>query len=260
MAGALAEYGAHRGGSYAWLVGRFLVPASLLAELQARIGADDQLRLGLVMDTGAAGVGEAVAAVCEDRRLSLSSVEVPLSPEAEQSEAAHQALHELGRLPEGVSAFVELPRVRGWHDALSLVAARRRGAKLRTGGLVAAAFPTELELALFIHACVEEGAPFKCTAGLHHAVRHRDDRTGFEHHGFLNVLLATCHAVLGASVSTVADVLAVRDPVDLLEHYSRVSHHTAGLARRHFVAFGSCSFTEPVSDLTGLGLIEKQPA
>ena len=31
---------------------------------------------------------------------------------------------------------------------------------------------------------------FKCTAGLHHAVRNTDPDTGFEQHGFLNILLA----------------------------------------------------------------------
>ena len=41
-------------------------------------------------------------------------------------------------------------------------------------------------------------SPFKCTAGLHNAVRHRDPDTGFEHHGFLNVLLATRASLDGA--------------------------------------------------------------
>ncbi len=257
MSRALVQHRACRDSSHGWLLGRFLVPASRLAELQAELGAHDKLRLGVIMDTGAAGIGEAVARACEDRRLFLSAVESPLSPEAEQSAAAHEALQELGRLPAGVSAYVELPRVRGWRDALSLVAARRRGAKLRTGGLVSAAFPTELELAIFIHACIEERAPFKCTAGLHHAVRHRDPVTGFEHHGFLNVLLATCHAVLGASVSAIAGVLEQRDPALVRRRFAEASDQTVSSARRHFVAFGCCSFTEPVNDLVGLGLIEQ---
>jgi hypothetical protein len=255
---ALAEHRAHLDGPYSWLIGRFLVPATRLADLQAELGADDRFRVGLVMDTGAAGVGDAVARACEDRRLFLSAVEIPLSPEAEQSAAAHQALKALGRLPAGVSAYVELPRVHGWRDALSLVAARGRGAKLRTGGRVTAAFPTDLELAIFIHACVEEGVPFKCTAGLHHAVRHVDKATGFEHHGFLNILLATCHAVLGGSVSSVADVLALRDPAEVVGRLTLESEDTLAAARGRFVAFGSCSFTEPVDDLVRLGLIERQ--
>jgi hypothetical protein len=257
MASALAEHRSHVDGPYNRLLGRFLCAASRLAELQRHLRSDEVLHIGLVMDTGARGIAEAVARACEDRRLTLDTVEVPLSPEAELSAAAHAALRELARLPGDVRGFVELPRVLGWRDALSLVAARRRGAKLRTGGLVAEAFPTELEVASFVHGCLAEGAPFKCTAGLHHAVRHRGDRTGFEHHGFLNILLATCWAVRGASVGELAEVLAERDPHDLQEELATIDQATAEQARRHFVAFGCCSFEEPVADLTGLALVEK---
>ena len=48
------------------------------------------------------------------------------------------------------------------------------------------------------HAALDRETPFKCTAGLHNAVRHRAADTGFEHHGFLNVLLATRQAFDGA--------------------------------------------------------------
>jgi hypothetical protein len=259
MGRAVAEHRRHRMAPYASLLGRFLVPASRLSQLQADLADNDQLPVGVVMDTGAAGVAEAVAGVYEDRRLHLAAVEIPLSPEADQGEEAHRALRELGRLPAGVAAFVELPRVRGWRDALSLVAARRRGAKLRTGGWVAEAFPTDLELALFIHACVEEGVPFKLTAGLHHAVRYVDADTGFEHHGFLNALVATCRAVLGASVSQVADVVATRDPAALLDQLGGMGDQVVEAARRHFVAFGSGSVIEPVDDLIKLGLLEGSP-
>ena len=65
-------------------------------------------------------------------------------------------------------------------------------AKFRTGGLAAELFPTPVELAAVICACRDRELPFKLTAGLHHAMRHTDPETGFTHHGFLNVLAATC--------------------------------------------------------------------
>jgi hypothetical protein len=259
MTAAVTAHRSYLTGPYSWLLGRFLCAASRLPELQRELGDDEELRIGLVMDTGAAGVAEALARVYEDRRLTLETAEVPLPPEAELSGAAHTALRELARLPDGVQGFVELPRVLGWRDALSLVAARRRGAKLRTGGLVTAAFPTELEVATFVHACVAEGTAFKCTAGLHHAVRHHDDRTGFEHHGFLNILVATCWAVRGASLGELAEVLAEHDPHDLEDELATIDEWTAERARRHFVSFGCCAFEEPVHELTGLALIEKSP-
>ena len=79
----------------------------------------------------------------------------------------------------------------GWLAALDELAAREIHLKFRTGGASADLFPTSAQLAVCIEAALDRELPFKCTAGLHNAVRHRDEETGFEHHGFLNVLLAT---------------------------------------------------------------------
>ena len=84
----------------------------------------------------------------------------------------------------------------------------RRGgsacAKFRTGGPTAEAVPDDAELAAFIAPCLDRGSPFKLTAGLHHAVRYTETETGFEHHGFLNVLARHSHAPLdGAAVHDV---------------------------------------------------------
>lgn len=255
---ALAAYAEHRDGPYRELVGRFLCPASRLGELWPHLGpADRLLDLGLVLDTGTEGICPAVTAVAEDRRVHLRSVEIALPAGEDPAPAARTALRALTRLPAGTEAFVELPRTHGWRDALSLVVARGRGVKLRTGGLSAEAFPSERAVGDFVRACVAEGAAFKCTAGLHHAVRHRDERTGFEHHGFLNLLVALCEAVGGARVDDLAAVLAERDPVTVVDWLEAVNVATAERARELFRGFGSCSFTEPVNDLTGLGLLAK---
>ena len=87
----------------------------------------------------------------------------------------------------------------GWLAAADEVAAAELRLKFRTGGTEAHAFPSAPALAAWIDAALDRETPFKCTAGLHGALRHRDDATGFEHHGFLNVLVATRHAFDGAS-------------------------------------------------------------
>lgn len=257
MPQAVSAYRTRRAGPYASLLGRFLCPASRLDELNAQLGPDERLALGLIMDTGVAGLPEAIARTVEDRRLELSLVEIPLPGGGDQAHAAHQVLHALHRLPQEVQAFVELPRLPGWRDALSLIAARRRGAKLRTGGLTSDAFPTEREVADFVKTCVSSGAKFKFTAGLHHAIRHTADTSGFEHHGFLNVLLAVAAAVRGGRIPTLVEILAERDPMEIVDGIRTVDTRTAAKVRQHFVGFGSCSFTEPVHDLTGLALLEK---
>ena len=62
----------------------------------------------------------------------------------------------------------------------------------------------------WIDAALDRETPFKCTAGLHRAVRHTGD-DGFEHHGFLNVLVATRLPSTGAPCR-VADLLEEREP------------------------------------------------
>jgi len=86
-----------------------------------------------------------------------------------------------------------------------------------------------------IAACREAGVPFKCTAGLHHAVRRGEE------HGFLNVLAATT-----APPGGIGAVLAEEDAAAL---------DVAGADRKLFVGFGSCSWKEPVDDLVALGLL-----
>ena len=85
----------------------------------------------------------------------------------------------------------------GWPPPTSSAEAGLR-LKFRTGGLDAAAFPSSEVLAGWIDAALDRETQFKCTAGLHRAVRHTGE-DGFEHHGFLNVLLATRRAFDGAS-------------------------------------------------------------
>jgi hypothetical protein len=91
------------------------------------------------------------------------------------------------------------------------------------------------QVALVIASCREAGVPFKCTAGLHHAVRRGDD------HGFLNILAATA-----APTGRIESVLAEENAANL-----DLSSPDRGL----FVGFGSCSWREPVDDLVELGLL-----
>jgi hypothetical protein len=97
---------------------------------------------------------------------------------------------------------------------------------------------------------------FKLTAGLHHAVRHTDPTTGFEHHGFLNVVLAV-HAALTESDDDLAAMLAERDASVVAAAVADLDESARGLVRSRFLSLGTCSITDPVDDLRGLGLLEK---
>jgi hypothetical protein len=145
-----------------------------------------------------------------------------------------------------VPTYVELPTLPA--TARDLAGIGR--VKFRTGGLHAAAFPSEAALAAAISAAVAAGAPFKCTAGLHRAVRHTG-ADGFEHHGFLNVLLAT-HAALSGGDG--AATLAERDGALLAARLRALPDAALARTRESFRSFGTCSIAEPVTDLHALGL------
>ena len=258
MAAAVEAHLRHRAGPYGALLGRFLCPASRLDELEGvldgRVAEDDDLLLGVVMDTGVAGVAAAIETVEAEPRLVLAMVELPLPADTDDLLAAAKVAVE--SLPD-LEAYVELPRRPGWAEALALVGDSAYGAKLRTGGATAEHFPTEDEVTEFVARCVADEVPFKCTAGLHDAVRHRDAETGFEHHGFLNILVATAEATrYGATRQDVAHVIAERDPTALAARFRALDLTETVVARSFFVAYGSCSFAEPVADLVGLGLLE----
>ncbi len=85
-------------------------------------------------------------------------------------------------------------------------------------------------------------------------MRHRDEQTGFEHHGFLNVLLATRASLDGGTPDEVAQVLEQTDGAALAERLS-ADPDEAARTRRWFTSFGSCSVLEAHEDLVELGLL-----
>lgn len=253
MAAAVERHRADARRGHPVLSHRFLCPASQVGALRAQLRHADALRLGVIVDTGVDGVAPAAAATSDDR-LSLETVEIPL-PADQVADAAEQLAPRLTAVEARV--FAEIPRVPGWRAALDVLADHGVGAKVRCGGVRADLFPSVAELAAFVSAAAALGVPFKATAGLHHAVRHRDPRTGFEHHGFLNLLLAVCRAVDGAPPDDIAAVLATDDATALAEESRAVTTATAQRARQLLVAYGSCSTSEPIDDLVGLRLIQK---
>ncbi len=139
--------------------------------------------------------------------------------------------------------------------ATAAAAGARVVAKIRTGGTSADAFPDEQTVAAALQAAVALAAPMKFTAGLHHAVRFTAAGTGFEHHGFLNLLVAAARAHEGADVGALGGTLANRDAAHLADALRALSAEQVGQVRRTCVSFGCCGVEEPVADLVALGLI-----
>jgi hypothetical protein len=244
MPGAIAADRAARASEHAWILGRFIVPASRLGELPA-----DAPRLSVVLDGGEGDLEAVHEARLDGRVVELVEARIDPAwiPDTQQLVDA--------KLGEGVRAFWELAPGRGLGGAVAAVREARAGAKIRCGG---ATVPSVEGVAAFVAACRDAGVPFKATAGLHHAVRRGDA------HGFLNLLAAAVFAhAEGLGEDGLVPLLAEEDPAafgldgdGLAVHGHRADAAAIAEARAElFVAYGSCSFDEPVADLSALGVL-----
>ena len=238
------------------LVGPFVVPAARLGELEEHLGDGEPFGISLIAAAG--DLPAAAARVAASPGLTLAAVEVPVATDAATAREAVRVLDDV--LPASVPAAVELPRTEARDEVLDVLTGTGHRAKLRTGGLRAALFPSPEELAATLAACIARGLALKCTAGLHSAVRHTDPATGFAHHGFLN-LLAACDALAAGEPAAAAERwLRQDDPGALVGGWSpdRIAR-----TRAVFTSFGTCSVLEPVDDLVRLSLLptlERTPA
>jgi hypothetical protein len=251
---AVSAYAARRGEWYADLVGPLVVKDTQLADVPTDVPVS-------VVLTGGAGSVAGVATLATKREHRLVALEAAvrdlddLAGNVRRINAAVDAARDEGGLAD-TQVYVELPQTEptaDWLAAADAVAEAEAHLKFRTGGPESHLFPDAATVAAWIDAALDRETSYKCTAGLHHAVRHRDHQTDFEHHGFLNVLLATRRAFDGGTVAEVAEVLDDHYANDLVA-LARTSD-LAG-ARRWFTSYGSCSVTEPLDDLLGLGLLE----
>jgi hypothetical protein len=252
---AIRGHARHRLSWYADTVGPFVCNARRLPELAAAV---DELRLSpgtpmavaAVVPEGVEHAADLLGSAAHHPQLAVHAVETPL-----RSASLDDALRLLDPLrAEGITCYLELPVT-----AVDDRKAHRLGdagvrLKVRTGGTNIDAFHTERELAAPLVMCAAERLPFKCTAGLHNAVRHRDQQTRFEHHGFLNVVLAARVAAATGSADATAAALGQRDVTEVAAQVRALSDRDVAAVRAMFCSFGTCSIAEPVADLVAMGL------
>lgn len=283
MPAAVKNYADYLRSPDAWMLGRFIVPVSRLAEFEKAAagllptGADDEPwpisalidgelepQLDAVWNFSSAHAKPAAGLAVID------AVEIKL-PSLEAGPPAIDAALDL--MPEPIFPFFEIPvgqgDVRGCIAALS---GSDAAAKIRTGGVTPGAFPSPGDVAEFLLACHAADVPFKATAGLHHAVRAEYNLT-YEPgcprsimHGFVNLFLAAAFArTARAPLEGLVSVLQESDPRAFSfadDHASwrdkRLEALQLAQARESFaLSFGSCSFTEPSEELRNLGWLAR---
>jgi hypothetical protein len=226
MEDALAEDRAARSSPYAWMLDRFVCPASRLGELSGQ---------------------DAPVAVVLDQPLEApaEAIEVRLREPRPESADLLRLATDLGQWSGEV--YFELLLDGSWRDSVpatvGAIAAVGARVKLRCGGET---LPTAEQVALVMVSCHTARVVMKATAGLHHPLRRGSE------HGFLNFLCAAAHA--GEDLEAVGGILEEESLAGLpLEGLSaeRVRVMRQGL----FKGFGSCSWREPVDDLRELGVL-----
>jgi hypothetical protein len=285
MSEAMDEYAGARAGAYAWMLGRFIVPFSRIEEMgegRREFPLSVLVNVALPADADAGRwlelVADALAEVARERQngARVEALEISIPSPRWMRETFDAPLGQLGVLLESeglrdVPAYAELPHMglpgpEYWQNSLpgAMAAAKRAriGVKVRCGGLDAAAFPSAESVAAFIASAAAERLPFKATAGLHHPVRHVDRATGFTMHGFLN-LLAAAAFTSRSDISMLTAIVAEEDPSAFVFDDESFAwrelragiDELVGMRRASFIGYGSCSFSEPVEDLTALGML-----
>lgn len=268
IADAARNYLDYAAGSEAWALGRFVVPASRMAELEGVINSFPVIPPHVewklsVLASGAPAADRAVLdefAVRQGPRRRVDAVET----KATSAEVISSMRPLVGPT---WALYVEVPIGPDIDRYVTAVKSLGACVKLRTGGVTADAFPHSDALARALIACHQSGVAFKATAGLHHPLRgsypltYALDAERGTMFGYLNVLLATVLVSRGCAKE---DVVAMLDEVD--PH--AIAIRGAGVAWRGHVlsaeeirvvrstqyhGFGSCSFREPLDEWRPLG-------
>jgi len=269
MRAALENYSGYLAGTDATSLGRFIVPANRLDELEIAaaqalplIGSSVPWRLSALLTDP----GNDIARV---RRFNAGHADSPGSWRAviDAVECKVGSPAEIGAtragIPASITPYFELPVDDALEESVSEVKGAGARAKLRTGGVTPAAFPASAGILRFMRACLGAGVAFKTTAGLHHPVRavypltYRPNSDTTMMFGFLNMFLGAVLLRTGADDVRVSALLEETETSafrfsDRGAEWRGDLLSTADISEtRHSfaVSFGSCSFREPIDEL-----------
>ncbi len=278
---AIRNYARYRQENEAWMLGRFVVPAARLEDLEPY---HELFRVAppfvfSVLGRGGGNLTEFLTNLRDDLHdiavfrkkhgslVTVDALETRLPPDLADPLVPESALNLYKTIRifplVDLLAFCEASgRPEELLDQLAQLPDEQIGLKLRCGGLEASAFPKSEQVAAVLHGCLDVGVPFKATAGLHHPLPRYDSALQVRMHGFVNLFLAGV-LVYSRSLPIQETRRLLED--DQAEHFSftnkgaswqkhRASTAEISAARRDFMrSFGSCSFDEPREDLRALG-------
>ncbi|HEX6433689.1 MAG TPA: hypothetical protein VFZ87_05590 [Gemmatimonadales bacterium] len=276
MGTAVNNFATYLAGEDSWALGRFIVPVSRLDEfaraaapLLSSISTERTWNLAAL---SAADLGADLAVIenFNSRYAASGPIPVMIDTVERRAGSVDDVRETMHRIPAHLQAYLELPVDRDPAPLLQCLAGSTVRGKVRTGGVTADAFPSPADLLRFIEAAVQAKVPFKATAGLHHPLRsdyrltYAPDSARGRMFGFLNVFLTAAWLHSGRDRREALELLEEGSPAAIQIDDGgigwrdfRLGLPEIGRARREaIIAFGSCSFTEPIGELQTLNFLE----
>ncbi len=295
MTDVLGAYLDARAGEYGGLLGSLVVPVSRLQEFVAELvkrRPSSPVPITLSVDTGLGGVPKALSLTTSRAALLTTGIVEMPAPHDVDSVWLERVTE---FVPDDVVAVVE-PRRPDADGSADWIAGVRRVVghgcrpKLRCGGDRAGVFPGVTDVSRFLAVVAESGRSFTASIGLQSAARHVDPETGFDHHGWLNLMVAVTRALRAVPqtlaggpddggarreptgstpatdeelaldpppelVEAVRGALDATDPEVLAAEVSEVDARTASRVRAHLSSFGSTAPADQGAEMARLGLV-----
>ncbi len=305
---AIDDYIKHLNGENSWMLGRFIIPVSKLNELDQFVSLFDEIGpLELtVLGSGGDSNDEYLSKISNDMvkisdyrnrhsgkvRIEVYECKLPSnSPSKKTMKKATDLLnqnklshyHEFPELPDVGINYSTDEDESSWDEEIlpvvSMIAELKgAGIKLRCGGIVKEAFPSVEQIAAMIQTCALIDIPMKCTAGLHHPIRHFAEEYDAYMHGFINAFGAGIFTsnfpnpensqerfrmfillshLIGEQVADNFDfgdkgmIWKMGDDRDSIFEFDNDSIRNC--RGKNMISYGSCSFQEPIDDLKQLG-------
>ena len=305
---AIEDYIKHLKGENSWMLGRFIIQVARLDDLDDFVALFDNiggLKLAVLGSGGISddeylnNIRQDIAKINDYRKKHSGKVKIDVyecklpsnSPSEKTMEGATDLLnennlshyHEFPKLPDvGINYSTEEDES-SWDEAVlptvkMISGFEGAGIKLRCGGIVKEAFPSIEQVAAMIQTCALTGISMKCTAGLHHPIRHFADRYDSYMHGFINTFGAGVFTskfpeprnskekfrmfILLSHMIDEQDsknfeftdekmIWKVGDDRDTVFEFD--NENVDDCRRKRMISYGSCSFQEPIDDLKQLG-------
>ena len=305
---AIDDYIKHLKGENSWMLGRFIIPVTKLNYLDVFVALFDDiggLKLSVLGSGGNSddeylnNIDQDIVKINDYRKKHKGKVEIDVyecrlpsnSPSEHTMKKATELLnennlshyHEFPELPDVGINYSTDEDESSWDEVIPptvkmISSFDGAGIKLRCGGIVKEAFPSVEQVAAMIQTCALMGASMKCTAGLHHPIRHFTDDYDTYMHGFINtfsagvftskfpnpessqekfrmfMLLSHMIDEQNAKNFKFGDrkmIWKVGDDRETVFEFD--NEIIEDCRKKRMISYGSCSFQEPIDDLKQLG-------